>query len=496
MAAAERHFTRRLAAAAKAIQSASDFDEAARNLLGLAATWTPDALGALVRQATELAALEGREVVFAEDDAPAAFAEADLSRQDFREQIDFLTQKRPKPTRAWTDAMHGEHDRSFVVAGVTDTAMLEEFQAAIIDGAKTYDIKTFGKEFDRLVETYGWSYNGGRNWRVRTIFETNIRTSYMAGRLRQMRDPDMVKIRPYWQYMHADTRVPLEPRPEHVLLDGLILLWNDPWWDRYFPPNDWKCSCGVRTLSRGDLRRMGKTGPDTAPELTTHPFTHRASGETVQLPEGIGYGWDYMPGDTWERGLVPSALTEEAGGLIHEGRHVAQIDTPSALEDLIAAAKPFKAKPLAEGLPDEDYVRAFLEPFGADIGAAVLWEDASGTKIPISDQLFQDRQGNWKVGKRNRATLTPLMAETLLDPDEIWIGVAAKTDPINPDQTELIVDRRYIRTDKETGLMVVFEIGRKWWEAITAYAPTNKKRDPDLKLLDRRRGGKLVWKRK
>lgn len=392
--------------------------------------------------------------------------------------------------------MHGVHDRAFVVAGVTDMAMLEEFHAAIVAGAATYDAGAFATEFDRLVEKYGWSYNGGREWRIRTIFETNIRTSYMAGRLKQMRDPDVVKLRPYWVYRHADSRVPMNPRPEHLAWDGMVLMWDDPWWDTHFPPNDWLCSCGVHSLSRGDLRRMGKEGPDPAPEIVRRPYTHDATGETVQLPEGVGYGWDYMPGDLWERGLVPSALIEEGGGLIHAGRHAVIIDAPSPLEDLVSAARSFSAVSLPEGLPDEEYVRAFLEPFGADIGRGRLWQDAAGHRVPISDQFFRDRHGEWKIGKRGRAPYTPLMAETLLDPDEIWLGVAAKADPVRQDVEELLIDRRYVRVDPSLGIMAVMEIGRKWWEPVTVYLPQNRKGQPDLEALQRRRGGKLLWKRK
>lgn len=493
---AERHFGRRIEAVRALVVGADDFDTVSRGLLELGAKWSPDVLAHQLSEALELAALEGREAVFAEAGEQASFIDAEMEQREFRDQIDFLKQKRLKPTRVWTDAMQGVHDRAFVVAGVTDLAMLEEFHAAVIEGARTYDIKAFASEFDRLVEKYGWSYNGGREWRIRTIFETNIRTSYMAGRLRQMRDPEMVKRRPYWQYIHADTRVPLNPRPQHLALDGLVLRWDDPWWDKFFPPNDWLCSCGVRTLSEGDLRRMGKDGPDQAPKIEERPFTHKASGETVMLPKGIGYGWDYMPGDLWERGLVPSALVEEAGGLEPDGRHRVQIDTPQPIEELLKAARPFKASRLSQNLADEDYVRGFLLPFGADIDQAVLWEDPTGTKLPISDELFKDRSGAWKVGKRERASFTPLMAETLRDPDEIWLGVAVKRDPIDANVEELVIDRRYVRVDKKTGLLVVYEIGRKWWEAITAYPPSDKKGNPHFGLLDRRRGGKLIWKRK
>jgi len=469
-------------------------DAALAALLELAATWTPDALAATLGQAMQLAGLEGREAVFA-DGAGRAFAEPDLIRQEFREQIDFLTQKRGKPTRAWTDAMHGVHDRAFVVAGVTDLAMLEEFQAAIVDGARTYDSAAFAREFDRLVEKYGWSYNGGREWRIQTIFETNIRTSYMAGRLKQMRDPDVVKMRPYWQYLHADTRVPMNPRPLHLSWDGRILMWDDPWWDVYFPPNDWGCSCGVRTLSRSDLKRMGREGPDPSPEITRKSYTHKASGETVMLPEGAGYGWDYMPGDLWERGLVPSRLLDDPGNSGAVNRDLVSIDQPAPIDDLLSVSRPFVAKPLGDGLPSETYVRAFLEPFGADLGRAVLWQDAAGMRMPISEELFRAFDGSWKLHKRGRDIYTPMLAEAIMDPDEIWLGVRAKSLDAFPGYDDLVLTRRYIRADPSTGAFAVFDMGRRWWQATTVFAPRTRSK-PDFNYLNRQRIGKLIWKRK
>ena len=110
--------------------------------------------------------------------------------QPFQEQIDFFEQKAPRPTSEWTDVLRGDHDRAFVIAGAKDMDMLRDFQEAI--GAAIREGRTledFRKDFDRIVAKYGWSYNGERGWRSRVIFETNVRTSYMAGRLKQMRDP-------------------------------------------------------------------------------------------------------------------------------------------------------------------------------------------------------------------------------------------------------------------------------------------------------------------
>jgi len=478
----------------KAIETAEDFDAAARAVLEIGAGWMPDALAALFAQAMQLAALEGREAVFG-DWEDASFAEVDLTRQEFREQIDFLTQKRGKPTLAWTDAMHGDHDRAFVVAGVTDMAMLEEFQQAIIEGARTYDIKAFAAEFDRLVEKYGWSYNGGRSWRIRTIFETNIRTSYMAGRLRQMRDPDVVKVRPYWQYRHGETRVPLNPRPEHESWHNLVLDWNDPWWDTHFPPNDWVCSCGVRTLSRGDLRRLGKDGPDQAPKTMMVSHIDKATGTVVELPEGIGYGWDYMPGDHWERGFrrelidVPQLLDAAPSA-----QRVISVDQAEPIEELRRRAKPFTSDVMEANLPPEEYAKAFLEKFGLEPGMAKVWTDVSGARVLIADDLFRGRSGDWKADKRGHGDHAKLLAETLIDPDEIWVSLREVRDA-ERDEVIYEVVRRYIRIDPDRPVFAVFELGRRIWFPVTGYGPLNRSH-PDFSYADRQRNGKLVWKRK
>lgn len=482
-----------------AVKSALDapyFNAAAKAVLALAAKWSPAAFAQVLGDGLELAALQGREAVFVEGDEAEEFADPDVFNQPFKEQIDFFRQKRVKPTKAWTDAMRGVHDRAFVVAGGMDTAMLSDFQTAIADAMeKGTGLETFRKDFDRIVAQYGWQYKGERGWRTRVIFETNMRTSYMAGRLKQMRDPDVLKLRPFWEYRHGETRTPRNPRPRHKAWHGRIYRHDDPFWLTHFPPNDFICSCGVRTLSLRDVKRRGKDGPDEWAGELMEPALDPLTGKLIEKPQGIGYGWDYMPGDLWERGLTPSTLMEEGRELLDNPRMAVAIDTPTPIADLVANAKPFQSELLAEGLEPEAYVRAFLEPFGGDIGKAVLFEDLAGAKLPISDLLFRDRTGAFKVLKRDRAVTTPRLAEALMDPDEIWIGVARKKDPADRETEELIVDRRYIRADPKTGLTVIFEIGERMWEAVTAYNTTTKKGDVDLNTLDRRRGGKLVYVR-
>lgn len=96
----------------------------------------------------------------------------------FVEQIEFFRRKLNLPTDGWTDVRLHEHDWAFVVAGANRDAIVSDFRAAVekaIAGGST--LEDFRKDFDRIVATHGWDYNGGRNWRSRVIYDTNLATS-------------------------------------------------------------------------------------------------------------------------------------------------------------------------------------------------------------------------------------------------------------------------------------------------------------------------------
>lgn len=488
----------------EAVASSSSYEEAAVRALASASKWSSDPLGDYLADGLRLAALMGRDAVFREmDDEEDVDLFADPTRFGlaFKEQIEFLEQKQVKPTNRWLDALRGDHDRSFVIAGATDLDMLQDFQNSLLKIKREGKLfRDFQKDFDSFVERYGWEFNGERAWRARVIFETNMRTSYMAGRLAQMRDPDVVKHRPYWQYRHGMTRKPQNPRAAHKGWHGLILRHDDPVWGKIFPPNGWKCSCGVVTLNKRGLEKLGKAGPDKTPILTKEPYIDPVTGQLIEKVQHVDYGFDYMPGDLWERGLVPSALQREAakvglvGKLTGAKKLVVEIDEPRPFDDLLKDAKPFNLDPLPDDLTDEEYIAAFLEPFGGKIGEAVRFVDKDGTSIPISAELFRERGGALKLRKNKRNLYMSHMAETIQDPDEIWLGVR-EVPVLEHDATEMIVDRRYIRVDPTTGILVVFQIGRDGWEEITAFPPTrNGKLNP--KQLKGRRGGKLLYERK
>lgn len=203
------------------------------------------------------------------------------------------------PTSRWDDIRRSAHDRSFMVAGATKADLLADLAAAVDKAiAEGTGFEEFKKDFRATVEKHGWhGWTGdttekARNWRMRTIYRTNMRVSYMAGRHAQLMEGNF----PFWVYRHGGS---LDPRIQHLAWDGLILRRDHPFWPTHFPPNEWGCSCyvsGARTIA-GAIRRGGKTDLKLASNWNT-PVPKTG------LPPGIGKGWDYAPGATVSNTVV------------------------------------------------------------------------------------------------------------------------------------------------------------------------------------------------
>ena len=219
---------------------------------------------------------------------------------DFAEQIQFFRQKIDLPTRHWTDLWQEAHDRAFVVAGAMQADLLADLHTAALKGiAEGTTLATFRKDFKEIVARTGWTgWTGegtaaGRAWRTRVIYETNLRTSYAAGRWAQIQE--VKPNRPYLLYRHNDNV--LTPRPLHQSWNGKILAADDPWWQTHYPPNGWGCQCTAFAVDEEYLRRQGKAGPDQAPDDGTYDWQNPKTGEWVRdIPNGIDPGWAYSPG--------------------------------------------------------------------------------------------------------------------------------------------------------------------------------------------------------
>jgi hypothetical protein len=194
-------------------------------------------------------------------------------------------------TRAWDDLLHAQHDRAFVVAGAMKAELLADLAEAVRKGIEDgTSLEEFRRDFRRIVERHGWhGWTGegtakGEVWRTRVIYQTNMRTSYMAGRRAQLEAGGYR----FWVYRHSNAR---EPRLHHLAWDGLALPPDHPFWATHYPPNGWGCGCrvfGART--EAGIRRMGGDPGKRLPEGWD------AADPRTGAPRGIDKGWDYAPG--------------------------------------------------------------------------------------------------------------------------------------------------------------------------------------------------------
>lgn len=398
-------------------------------------------------------------------------ADASYGSLPFKEQIAFFKRKLNIPTTGWTDIYTHEHDYAFMVAGANRDAIVADFRTAvekaIAEGMTLQDFRE--NHFDRIVARHGWDYNGGRNWRSKIIHDTNLATSYAAGRWEQLQGA------PYWQYKHADWVQ--HPREDHLAWDGLVLARDDPWWYTHFPPNGWRCQCSVRGLWPRDLQRLGKTGPDTAPDVQ---WEERTIGQrnpngprTVRVPAGIDPGFEYAPGRSRLQSAIPPErpvppVPGSAGG------HGLPNRRPGADDALPAPRLVSAAVLLAQGLEPQVYAQAFLTHFDASIEQPAIFEDVIGERVVVGKELFQKPDGQWKADKQERGSFMPLLAQALRDPDEVWVRLEWMYA-----LQKAVVRRRYIARfeieGQPTPALIVFDRDADSWSGVTTFQGTSQR---------------------
>lgn len=221
--------------------------------------------------------------------------------------VEFYRGKGLAASFAWQDMLHEEHDRAFTVAKMLDLDLLADVMRyvdrAISEG---WTRRRFIDELMPTLITRGWwgrqemtdpltsetvEVQLGSARRLKTIYDTNLRTAYHAGKWERINENAWRA--PYVMYSAIlDGRT----RPAHAAWNGLVLRHDDPWWKTHTPSCGWNCRCSVIQLSDRDLERMGKSGPDEAPPIETRPWINPRTGEVLHVAVGVDPGWGYAVG--------------------------------------------------------------------------------------------------------------------------------------------------------------------------------------------------------
>ena len=224
----------------------------------------------------------------------------------------------------WRDTDAATHAVSFTVAKAMRVDLLEDIERAVdrsLAKGETFD--AFRQSLEPILRTKGWwgrqkmtdPLTGeerivqlGSVHRLRTIFDTNLRTSVARGRWERIeRLKERMPLLRYVGVMDARTR------PEHARWHGTVLPVDHPWWKTHYPPNGWYCRCVVQQLSEEDVEEFGyqvSSGPPTG-SGRTRAWTNKRTGETVQVPVGIDPGFAHNVGTVRPVAQSVKALEEK-----------------------------------------------------------------------------------------------------------------------------------------------------------------------------------------
>jgi len=216
------------------------------------------------------------------------------------EAIEYLSRKANVKTEHWDDLKWGEHSHAFTVAhsmeGAVVDKMHELLNRAMANGESFGSFKKNALEMMREENWYGGAGHtkdekGYISWRLRVIYDTNMKTAFEAGRYRQqMKHAEM---RPIWEYVSK--LVGKNRRDDHIALHGKAFRFDDPFWNENYPPNGWGCECTVITLSesgaeQNDIEVLKSDAEGNPPAMVDR------NGNAVDWKNFAPPEWKYNPG--------------------------------------------------------------------------------------------------------------------------------------------------------------------------------------------------------
>ena len=233
--------------------------------------------------------------------------------------LEYIKQKKLKPAFSYKDVWNEEHITSFTVAKVMQIDILKDMKDAVEKAiANGETLSQFKKNLLPTLYQKGWSgkqiikddktgedvevYIDAPH-RLKTIYETNLRSAYMKGRFDRSYESD---AHPYLMYRVGPSKV---HRPEHLAFDGLILDKNDKFWLSHNPPNGWGCKCYTVAVSKARKERYEKEGipsnsermpltikikaKTVSPKISYKTYINKRNGTISKVPSGVDPSFNF-----------------------------------------------------------------------------------------------------------------------------------------------------------------------------------------------------------
>lgn len=232
--------------------------------------------------------------------------------------IEYFQSKGYAITWDWRELWQEAQAKAFTVAKVMNTEILDDIRGALDESLNNgTTLRDFQKKLTPILQAKGWwgktehvntstgevtTAQLGSPRRLKTIYQTNLQTAYMAGRYKQMMES--TDSHPYWQYVAVlDGRT----RPAHRAMNGRVFRYDDELWGAMYPPNGFNCRCRVRALTAAAVERDGYTPESSEGRLIDHEIPMK-DGSVAQVKAlrikvdgqdklfAPDAGWSYNPG--------------------------------------------------------------------------------------------------------------------------------------------------------------------------------------------------------
>jgi|GEM_PF-3075745 len=192
----------------------------------------------------------------------------------FDDALAFFRARTPMPAGAFYALEAQARQKAFTVSNVAQMQMvqqvLDSIERALDQGM---DLESWREEIGPALEAAWQGTVQHPAFRLELIYRNAVQTAFSHGRVRQMRDPAVTALRPFWLF---DAILDGRTTDQCSARDGVLLPADDPWWATNTPPIHHACRSGIRSLRKSQAdRRGGVNPPDREVELN---------------PPGAGFG--------------------------------------------------------------------------------------------------------------------------------------------------------------------------------------------------------------
>ncbi|NNA49749.1 MULTISPECIES: phage minor head protein [Pseudomonas] len=207
--------------------------------------------------------------------------------------VAYLKSKGYAITWNWQEMLDQAHDQAFTVAKAMRLDLLSDIRGALETALQDgQTLKQFIAALQPTLESQGWwgqqvivDSQGvgelvqlGSPRRLKTIYQTNLQSAYMAGRKASMEVTS--DTHPFWRYVAI---LDGKTRPSHRALSGQVYRHDDPVWSAIYPPNGFNCRCRVTAMSQSAVTRKGLAIASSDGKMTTATVETGADKRTGEI---------------------------------------------------------------------------------------------------------------------------------------------------------------------------------------------------------------------